>query len=232
MQLGSLHFRHHDRLLGPDDHQEVDLCALGVLHFPLARVVRRDFGRFVQDDRSFLGGLHHHGAVLEVYLHPHNHHGLLLYHIICIFIVAESSAAGRAVHEAPSKQDREYDICYSNLLPSEKAQLLPCGHEYHKLCIEKWVADHKTCPLCRARPRFMLVRFDEHVQKYTAHQVIGPPAPNCCLQRIVDLLKQILADIEILKQRQGGGPDPLLESTINFLNVLYNTYSDAATNRP
>ena len=27
--------------------------------------------------------------------------------------------------------------------------LLPCGHIYHRVCIQSWARDHNTCPCCR-----------------------------------------------------------------------------------
>jgi len=41
-------------------------------------------------------------------------------------------------------------ICMSQFKAAERARLSEgCGHAFHGLCIEKWVARKRTCPLCR-----------------------------------------------------------------------------------
>uniref|UniRef100_A0A3Q0RHR8 cullin-RING-type E3 NEDD8 transferase n=1 Tax=Amphilophus citrinellus TaxID=61819 RepID=A0A3Q0RHR8_AMPCI len=33
---------------------------------------------------------------------------------------------------------------------SEKLRMLPCFHDYHVQCIDRWLKDNATCPICRA----------------------------------------------------------------------------------
>ncbi|XAR60050.1 hypothetical protein NMG60_11033282 [Bertholletia excelsa] len=42
-------------------------------------------------------------------------------------------------------------ICLSEFEEGESVKLIPhCGHVFHPECIDKWLASHVTCPLCRS----------------------------------------------------------------------------------
>ena len=43
----------------------------------------------------------------------------------------------------------ECTICCEDFLEGSHAIILPCGHNFHKRCAEKWVNYKKTCPNCR-----------------------------------------------------------------------------------
>jgi hypothetical protein len=40
-------------------------------------------------------------------------------------------------------------ICYENITNTEKKVLI-CKHQFHKLCINRWLENNITCPICRA----------------------------------------------------------------------------------
>ena len=40
-------------------------------------------------------------------------------------------------------------ICLQNFKIKEKLRKLPCKHNFHKKCIDKWLVESKTCPNCR-----------------------------------------------------------------------------------
>ncbi|KAL6627200.1 hypothetical protein ACP70R_030926 [Stipagrostis hirtigluma subsp. patula] len=45
----------------------------------------------------------------------------------------------------------ECAICLSAMADGEVARQLPrCMHLFHRGCVDTWLADHTTCPLCRA----------------------------------------------------------------------------------
>ena len=45
----------------------------------------------------------------------------------------------------------ECPICLKEFVVEELFVELGCAHVYHEDCIEKWLRDHDTCPLCRSR---------------------------------------------------------------------------------
>ncbi|KAI3955178.1 hypothetical protein MKX01_034207 [Papaver californicum] len=44
-------------------------------------------------------------------------------------------------------------ICLSDYNSADIARLLPdCGHLFHQKCVDPWLLQHPTCPICRASP--------------------------------------------------------------------------------
>ena len=44
---------------------------------------------------------------------------------------------------------RECQICCEPILDGDVIRTLPCLHQYHCKCVDKWLAIHGTCPECR-----------------------------------------------------------------------------------
>jgi RING/U-box domain-containing protein len=43
-------------------------------------------------------------------------------------------------------------VCLAGFKPESVVNRLPCGHLFHRACLETWLDyDHATCPLCRHR---------------------------------------------------------------------------------
>ncbi|ETO13543.1 hypothetical protein RFI_23825 [Reticulomyxa filosa] len=55
-----------------------------------------------------------------------------------------------------SKEDNEEEenapacaVCMADYVEGDVINTLPCGHEFHKDCVAKWLPIKKICPLCR-----------------------------------------------------------------------------------
>ncbi|KAL1460083.1 hypothetical protein WDU94_012022 [Cyamophila willieti] len=70
------------------------------------------------------------------------------------------SAAKKALSKIPTKhikgEDKECSgdgeccaICIEFYKTSDVVRILPCKHEYHKGCIDPWLLEHRTCPMCK-----------------------------------------------------------------------------------
>lgn len=70
------------------------------------------------------------------------------------------SAAKKALSKIPTKhvkaEDKEVEgegeccaICIEPFKLSEVLRILPCKHEFHKSCIDPWLLEHRTCPMCK-----------------------------------------------------------------------------------
>ncbi|XP_026491864.2 E3 ubiquitin-protein ligase goliath-like isoform X1 [Vanessa tameamea] len=69
-------------------------------------------------------------------------------------------AAKKALSKIPVKNlksdDREVQgdgeccaICIEPYKVSETLRSLPCRHDFHKNCIDPWLLEHRTCPMCK-----------------------------------------------------------------------------------
>ena len=47
-----------------------------------------------------------------------------------------------------SDQEKKCVICYENFKNRDKFKLLQCGHRFHAQCINSWLLQKDTCPLC------------------------------------------------------------------------------------
>ncbi|CAH8386165.1 unnamed protein product [Eruca vesicaria subsp. sativa] len=69
------------------------------------------------------------------------------------------------------KGELECAICLNEFEDDETLRLLPkCDHVFHPNCIDAWLEDHVTCPVCRAN---------------LAEQVTEPVEPDVELQQVV-----------------------------------------------
>lgn len=40
-------------------------------------------------------------------------------------------------------------VCITEYAEGNKLRKLPCSHEYHVHCIDRWLSENSTCPICR-----------------------------------------------------------------------------------
>ncbi|XP_037886210.1 RING-H2 finger protein ATL70-like [Glossina fuscipes] len=41
-------------------------------------------------------------------------------------------------------------VCLNDFQLNEIIRKLPCAHDFHSDCVDKWIKLHQTCPMCRA----------------------------------------------------------------------------------
>ncbi|XP_016116468.1 E3 ubiquitin-protein ligase RNF6-like [Sinocyclocheilus grahami] len=51
---------------------------------------------------------------------------------------------------AHSAGKTDCQICFSEYKVGERLRILPCLHDYHVKCIDRWLKENATCPICRA----------------------------------------------------------------------------------
>jgi len=45
--------------------------------------------------------------------------------------------------------NQECSICLEEYSKNNKIMILNCNHTFHKSCLELWIKDNNTCPICR-----------------------------------------------------------------------------------
>lgn len=40
-------------------------------------------------------------------------------------------------------------VCIENFKVKDIIRILPCKHIFHRICIDPWLLDHRTCPMCK-----------------------------------------------------------------------------------
>jgi hypothetical protein len=64
-------------------------------------------------------------------------------------IASETVLIHFGVSPSPPKLSTDCSICYIEYSKSEKVRILPCGHDYHMVCIDEWLTRHRNrCPMC------------------------------------------------------------------------------------
>ncbi|XP_076877630.1 uncharacterized protein LOC143526827 [Brachyhypopomus gauderio] len=56
----------------------------------------------------------------------------------------------KAYDPAHSAGKTDCQICFCSYKEREKLRILPCLHDYHVKCIDRWLKENATCPICRA----------------------------------------------------------------------------------
>jgi len=52
-------------------------------------------------------------------------------------------------------------VCMSEFEKDQELRLLPCLHSYHKDCIDPWLYEHGTCPVCNQDVTKLLQQGDQ-----------------------------------------------------------------------
>ncbi|KAG5448628.1 hypothetical protein CSKR_104055 [Clonorchis sinensis] len=66
------------------------------------------------------------------------------------------------LQSTPSRGHPECEICLTEYRNKDQLRHLPCGHAFHKKCIDAWFNESSTCPKCRAGVRTGLKRLERN----------------------------------------------------------------------
>ncbi|KAF7653945.1 hypothetical protein LDENG_00076770 [Lucifuga dentata] len=58
----------------------------------------------------------------------------------------------RTIKKGDKEMESDFDncaVCIEGYKPNDVIRILPCGHVFHKHCVDPWLQDHRTCPMCK-----------------------------------------------------------------------------------
>ncbi|XP_029439831.1 E3 ubiquitin-protein ligase RNF130 isoform X2 [Rhinatrema bivittatum] len=69
---------------------------------------------------------------------------------------AAKKAVGKLTTRTVKKGDKETDpdfdhcaVCIESYKQNDVVRVLPCKHVFHKSCVDPWLSEHCTCPMCK-----------------------------------------------------------------------------------
>ncbi|KAM9857007.1 RING finger protein 150a [Aulostomus maculatus] len=58
----------------------------------------------------------------------------------------------RTIKKGDKETESDFDncaVCIEGYKPNDVVRVLPCRHVFHKHCVDPWLQDHRTCPMCK-----------------------------------------------------------------------------------
>ncbi|KAI4557175.1 hypothetical protein MJT46_013854 [Ovis ammon polii x Ovis aries] len=58
----------------------------------------------------------------------------------------------RTIKKGDKETEPDFDncaVCIEGYKPNDIVRILPCRHLFHKSCVDPWLLDHRTCPMCK-----------------------------------------------------------------------------------
>ncbi|KAE8713865.1 Gag protease polyprotein [Hibiscus syriacus] len=89
-----------------------------------------------------------------------------------------------------ANKDAQCTVCLSEYSWEDTLRILPyCGHSFHVTCIDIWLQQHSTCPVCRVslrefpdKKRSMQPLFSSAIRSHFARESFDTHAYNCLLR--------------------------------------------------
>ncbi|XP_051919375.1 RING finger protein 150-like [Hippocampus zosterae] len=58
----------------------------------------------------------------------------------------------RTIRKGDQETEGDFDncaVCIEGYKANDVVRILPCRHLFHKSCVDPWLLDHRTCPMCK-----------------------------------------------------------------------------------
>ena len=67
-----------------------------------------------------------------------------------VFSKKNARKVGSDAPPTPRDETPTCAICMCDAEEGDTLRRLPCGHEFHQNCVDRWLTDHRTCPMCKS----------------------------------------------------------------------------------
>ncbi|KAM9329885.1 RING finger protein 150 [Gastrophryne carolinensis] len=120
----------------------------------------------------------------------------------------------RTIKKGDKETEPDFDncaVCIEGYKPNDVVRVLPCRHLFHKSCVDPWLLDHRTCPMC----------------KMNILKALGIPPNADCLDDITPDFEgsvgpptnQITGASDVTVNESSVGVDPIVRS-VGLLHVI------------
>ncbi|CAD7012529.1 unnamed protein product [Ceratitis capitata] len=125
------------------------------------------------------------------------------------------SVTKKAIMKIPTKTGKSSDekdldsdccaICIEAYKPSDCIRVLPCNHEFHKNCIDPWLIEHRTCPMCKLDVlKFYGFVVGDQIHTTPSPQHVPPALPTLGGENDVEVIVVALAPPYSAAQQQSS----------------------------
>ncbi|XP_073697441.1 E3 ubiquitin-protein ligase RNF43 [Garra rufa] len=69
-------------------------------------------------------------------------------------------------------------ICLEEFMEGQELRIISCAHEFHKECVDPWLLQHRTCPLCMHNIMGKLPQGSDLASRQPQRSRMAPPPPE------------------------------------------------------
>ncbi|EDW36157.1 GL16830 [Drosophila persimilis] len=157
------------------------------------------------------------------------------------------SVTKKAIMKIPTKTGKISDekdldsdccaICIEAYKPTDTIRILPCKHEFHKNCIDPWLIEHRTCPMCKLDVlKFYGYVVGDQIYQTPSPQHTAPIAAVAAAQPSFEEVPVIVVALSQAQQQQQQQQQPLQQLQASNMSSFGASYfhprSPSSSNQP